>query len=1065
MTGPRPLWVNPTPATAEGAGGHTRAQRGRERRIARRITWVVTGVFFAAALIVFRDVLVAIPAILRGEEVISGDELVPFFNVHSQLLDQAAGWFNDLTNGYEFRVRYAFLTTWLRYFTVLPFALLLVIPAVFTLVYRAVTWFITDVFRTLSPVTVAVTTAFPVALLYLIVTYAKITHFYTLLLGLAMMTVAVLFTVHAVLFARGRWVRRLVAACLLILFNPAVHYLILFAVFFVVAATTLLAGEIVRWIRTGGPARMPGWLHRIRSALVAPARRARLRRAAHRWGQTVVGRGVVAGLLLLFVVLIPYQLFVTFVALRGVENLAETVPGDYYFIRDASVSWLHMLSWDLAGIMDKILFGDYLAKMPRFTNILYSLLFFAPLLLPPIRRALLTTRAHRQLFGVVLVVALFAMWATIGYAEPTWFPTFHRTLAALTRAVYDTHSALGDLALTVSSTVVQVLRFPHRFQLLLFVLAPLVMSLALAWAVDALGRRLRASVRHELRPRDRAVVQTAAAAMLVTLFFVPFWSNPNYRLVFGSGNFGTFAAPYPTADLADLKTHLTALPQGKTVVLPPTETAKLTTDDNGIDHKFIDKFFIYYLDQPSFYYGLTGDGYNKYAFFLILRGIYYQQDWWINQVRDIGIRYIVVNKRLRDNKGVGVEYLPDVESYTVPAMQRQVTLGHLRQAYENDTFVLYEMVDRAPADRPPLIIDTTWNGYLDLVWNRLDLTRCYDFQHLPFLSEADAARADAVVYTNDPVRATVDLWAEQHRDAFFAPSPKILPFNPDLVSSNYYLSPMFREFLLFSNTKWNRTEMITPGVFATLDGSFVAAPHATEVTVPISLPRDGRYHLLLRGAATVNTVTVDDSGLDLHADVELRGSADAMQYYSADTVYTPHRTALDLGGSSAASVGASLDAGVVPVSGGDEYYDLGVVSGTAGRTQLTITKKDDNQLLMEGVLVIPESDYRADATDSRIVTSPSELSCTDTSDVQGTDSPGYVDPAANGPHRDLSDEELLTLAAAGVSGLEPGAIGASGSTWTVWGLGAIALLVAGLAVRAHLRPRRDDLAPATQEWK
>ena len=53
-----------------------------------------------------------------------------------------------------------------------------------------------------------------------------------------------------------------------------------------------------------------------------------------------------------------------FVALRGVDNLSETVPGDYYFIRDASVSLVHILSWDLAGIMDKILYGDYLAKTP-----------------------------------------------------------------------------------------------------------------------------------------------------------------------------------------------------------------------------------------------------------------------------------------------------------------------------------------------------------------------------------------------------------------------------------------------------------------------------------------------------------------------------------------------------------------------------------------------------------------------------------------------------------------------------------------------------------------------------
>ncbi|MHA4875092.1 hypothetical protein, partial [Enterococcus faecium] len=90
------------------------------------------------SLVIFRDVLFAIPSVLRGDAVIAGDELVPFFNWHSQLLDQAAGQFNELVNGYEFRVRYAFLTTWLRYYAVLPFAILIVIPALFWSAYLTV---------------------------------------------------------------------------------------------------------------------------------------------------------------------------------------------------------------------------------------------------------------------------------------------------------------------------------------------------------------------------------------------------------------------------------------------------------------------------------------------------------------------------------------------------------------------------------------------------------------------------------------------------------------------------------------------------------------------------------------------------------------------------------------------------------------------------------------------------------------------------------------------------------------------------------------------------------------
>ncbi|WP_457832966.1 hypothetical protein, partial [Staphylococcus aureus] len=82
---------------------HPRPERARSLST-RTIALVVGAVYFVGSLVIFRDVLFAIPSVLRGDAVIAGDELVPFFNWHSQLLDQAAGQFNELVNGYEFRV-------------------------------------------------------------------------------------------------------------------------------------------------------------------------------------------------------------------------------------------------------------------------------------------------------------------------------------------------------------------------------------------------------------------------------------------------------------------------------------------------------------------------------------------------------------------------------------------------------------------------------------------------------------------------------------------------------------------------------------------------------------------------------------------------------------------------------------------------------------------------------------------------------------------------------------------------------------------------------------------------
>lgn len=1075
------------------------AARERELRVSRRIVRIVSAVYVLVAVVVFREVLLAIPAVLRGESVIVGDELVPFFNVNSQLLEQAAGEFNDLTNGYEFRVRYSFLTTWLRHYQVLPFAILIVIPAIVIAAYRAVVWFITDVFRTLSPVTVALASALPVGLVYAIVMYAKVTHFYTLALGLAMVTISVLLMLHALLFSRRGWVRRVVIASVVTLLNPAVHYLVLFVVFTAVAGITLLLGELAAWIRAGGPRRFAGVVAAAPAGVRTAARRVRtprrphrplrrLRIRLHRAGRTVLGRGVVAVAIFVVVTLIPYVLFVNFVALRGVENLSETVPGDYYFIRDASVSWLHVLSWDLAGIMDKILYGDYLSKVPRVSNLAYTVLFIVPFVVPGIRRSLLVTRAHRQLFGVLAVVAVFAVWATIGYAEPQWFPSFHRTLAAVTRTLAGTDGPLGGLALDISSSIVQVLRFPHRFQLLLFVLAPLVMSLALSWVVDALLTRwmLRRDSASAAAPastdgatvdggagvaaarrrqRDGMLLRACAVVAVGTVFFTPLLSNANYRTVFLSGDFGTFLAPYPLEDLDELKGALLELDEGKTAVLPPTETAKLVTDDDGVDHKFIDKFFIYYLDLPSYYYGLTGDSYNKFEFFLMLRGLYYQQDWWINVARDIDLRYMVVNKKLRDNRGVGAEYLPDVETFIGPAMERQEAMGFVTQRFENDSYVLYELVDRAPDDRPTLLVDSSWSDYLALVWNRLELTRCYDLEYLPFAEpeviEGAAGDAPALVYAGDSPATALDLWTLQHRESFFTPSPKMFPFDSDIVASSYYLSPMFRAFLMFSTTKWNRTEMITPGVFGTLEGSFVAVPRATRLTIQVSAPEDGRYRVLLRGAATGNAVTVDSSTLDLLRSVELHPTPGAVDFYTKDTVYTADRVPEDAAGLSITDLETRLDTGMVAVNSRNEYHDLGVIDITAGAHSLRFDKLDDNPLLVEGVVLVPETAYDALVEDPspRIITDVAQLDCGTTYDVFGPDAEGYVDPAANDAHADLTQEELLNLAAAGVDQLEPDASGGLGADWLVLLLGALLLLAAILTVRSRTRLRPDVPLP------
>ncbi|GLZ36699.1 hypothetical protein [Actinokineospora sp. NBRC 105648] len=1033
--------------------------------------------YYVAALVIFRDVFWAIPSVIRGDAVVAGDELVPFFNWHSQLLEQAAGQFNDLVNGYEFRVRYAFLTTWLRYYPVLPFAILIVIPSLFWAAYLTVARFADRVFTSLSSQAVYLATFFPVSLIYLIMVYSKITHFYTLILGLVLMTVSALWMLYALLFAGRAWKRYMVIASVATLLNPAIHYLILFSLFLGLTVLTLLLGEIGHWLRRGGPARLVLLPRRVWTLTVGSGRGRRLRAWQRRFSTTTMGRVSIALAIYATITLIPYALFVKYVALAGVSNLTDTVPGDYYFIRDASVSWLHELSWDLAGITDKILYGDYLVKVPRYPDAVYTLLLFVPLAVPVVRRRLFRTRAHRQLLGVIYVAVAFALWATIGYGEPLWFPTFHRTLAALAITANDSHSAIGDLLVTAAGTVVQVLRFPHRFQLILFMLAPLVMSLTLAYLIDVVsGSRPRAGLPRATRPRTRKrpsahrsltaalarfasgelALKLVATACIGAVFFSPFWSNDAYRSVFASGDMAGFLAPIPLDDLKHLKQALNQLPKGKTVVLPPTETAKLVTDANGVDHKFIDKFFIYYLDKPSYYYGLTGDVKNKFEFFLILRGLYYQQDWWINVARDIEVRYVVVNRRIHSNRGVGAEYLPKVEGYVEPALARLPDDVALR--FENSSYALYEITDQPKADRPTLLVDSSWQSYLDLVFSRRDLSRCYTFEFTPYADPERVLDGErTMLLTDDRHTSALDLYLLRHPEAFSGPDARMFAFNADVVASSYYLSPMFRSFLLFSNTKWNRTGMITPGVFGTLRGSFIGLPRATQVSVPVKLAEPGRYRVLMRTANTANTLHVTSASLSYDRTLELRSPAAEVKLFPAADVYDKDRVAVDMSGMSVERLEAAIPGEFVPVNSGYGFQDLGVVDASAGTHTFAIDKTDTNPMLFEGMVLVPEDVYQSLGLPANVtpITDPNTLECSEHTTSTGAND-GYVDPAANPAHADLTQDELLALAAADVQDLVPPEGGVVGSKWTGIGLTLLLLVLSGLLVRRRARLQPDD---------
>lgn len=950
------------------AGAEGRVFRLSTKQRVRLIAIAVAVLYFGASFYFFRGVIAGIPDVLAGRAVINGDELVPFFNPMSQLIDQAAGKFNQLTNGYEFRVRYAFLTTWMRYYKILPFAIVLVIPGITYAGYLAVSIFLAASFKSLSPEVVYIASSAPVAVIFMIMTYSKVTHFYTLILGFSMFLVAVVLVTYGMIFAERRAYWLIAAAALVTLFNPAVHYLILFALYQSFTVAGLLLWEGVRFLRSGllrktFPVRR--WLPNVHPRVLWAHRTAILAAPSTRAIMAMVFLGVFA--------LVPYGLFVKYVALRGVPNLSETVPGDFYFITDASIPYMHLLSFDMAGIMDKMMTGDYLAKDPRYANMVYTVMTLLPLLLPAMRRRLFDTPARQRFLFTAYLNVFFSMWATLGYSEPEWLPTFHRLISFISLTAYGMESAIGDLILMLTSTIVQVLRFPHRFELILFMMACILMPISLSQLIQWVQGWLRS--RTTRRPQAGAIAAWSLAPLLTLLFFAPIFSSWQYRETFLSGDFRSFLSPYPVTPLREVRDFLVKMPPGKVVVLPPTETAKVIIDIDGVERKFIDKFHIYYLDLPSYYYGLTGDSDNKFEFFLLLRALYYQQDWWVNIARDLDLRYIVINRELIANTVGGAEYLREIEKVILPELDQLPQ--YLTRLYENESYVVYEFTDLAVAPRAPLFVDLSWGDFINALSRNIDLSRCYDLRYT-VVSDDLTKYANLTVLTDDPKMTALNLMIKSNPERFFSPSSNILAFNRDIVPSSYYLSPMFRLFQFFSDSKWNRLNMITPGLFGTIKGSFIGVPRPTTFRIAAKFPEAGEYRILMRGAATKNLLEMRSATLGVQQEVTLEARPGWLDLYDQREVFSSKRRALDAGQYTMAELERLIPSTVVAVNSRYQFFDLGTVTvDKASGATFYFDKQDSNPLLVEGILVIPEETYQnlSLPDNVRAVSSVNDLAC------------------------------------------------------------------------------------------
>jgi hypothetical protein len=333
----------------------------------------------------------------------------------------------------------------------------------------------------------------------------------------------------------------------------------------------------------------------------------------------------------------------------------------------------------------------------------------------------------------------------------------------------------------------------------------------------------------------------------------------------------------------------------------------------------------------------------------------------------------VINKELVANTVGGQEYLREVERIIIPELDRRD--AYLTELFQNESYALYEFTDLPKADRVPLYIDTDWNTFLQVVSRNLELTRYYDLRY-PMVASDLAEYDQLALLTDDPASSWLNLYIKDNRERYFRPDGTILPFNPNIISSSYYLSPMFRLFQFFSDSKYNRLNMITPGLWGTISGGFIGLPRATQFRVNVTLPEDGEYRLMMRGAAVANTLDMSADFLPEPRQVRLQSDPNNLAIYDKETVFTTNRVAIDADDYTFAELERLIPSDAVAINFQYQFFDLGKIEGPAGKYTIYFDKLDNAPMLLEGIVAVPEEVYQEQAwPDTVQIVTKDDLCC------------------------------------------------------------------------------------------
>lgn len=743
-------------------------------------------VLLVVHIIIFRDVLGAIPAIFQGNSVLVREELVPFFNGNQF-------WPNDtsqLTLSDEMRVLYSFWTSWMRHYAVLPFAIVILntfsATILFYAFYRIGRYFAQD--RAKGVMLAAALAAF---LIHFILLYAKVTHFYTLVFGFSLFALALSFALEQIFFKTKLGVRNVLLVSALVLFNPAIHYHVIFYFIF-------------------------GFFLLVQTLFTLALNR------SHFW--LYLKRNFMYGLSIGLLSLLPYLALIFFIGGSSATEAASNVPINYWLIYYWSVPLTSLFALDTAAQIDLFQYGAYLIPSPRVFGMAVILTVGGLFIFKQWR----SLHIVKRIFLISLFLAmLLAIWMALGYSQRSGF-SFHNTIGGFTLYLSEQANALAQFLAQGIASFVNILRFPHRFQFIFFYVAGVLFTMGLCWLYQNVSQK---------RSRRAAIATVAIIALL------PIFGARDYLAVLLSGNFANYLNTYQIPeDLKQIRTKLSKSDQDRMFILPTMESGRDLVS-HGNKYGFIDKFLFYYLDQPTLYYGTDVKPEHKFISYSVYRAIADDQPWWDDVlVNSLGVTHILQPKELH-KRDAGNEYMPGI---TEKINQKLETSDLFTKTVDGAEYALYETTARPNGQLT--LIDMQWNDLAEHLSKNQPQGNLYFPLQLNGFSQAENAM---LLQTDSVERSFYNLYASRNPKQTFYPSTIPLAFSKNLIaSSTFAANTLSMDVLNDQSDPYNYLGERMPGLLNTLSSQFTGvAAGNTAIDIKVKVDKEGDYRLVAHAAS------------------------------------------------------------------------------------------------------------------------------------------------------------------------------------------------------------------------